>query len=78
MNVIYDSEHYCLTEYPAPHVYELVDKHTLRGAFLLGDVAEHFAMRMQDIISQENMSVERFEEFLETFEELMNQRVTFH
>jgi hypothetical protein len=78
MNVIYDSEHYCLLEYPIPHGYELVDKLMLRGAFLQGDAAEQFEQRMQDVVSQENMSVERFEEFLESFEVLMNQRVSYH
>ena len=49
-----------------------------RGAFLQGDAAEQFEQRMQDVVSQENMSVERFEEFLESFEVLMNQRVSYH
>ena len=78
MNVIYDSENYCLMEYPVAHGYELVDKHTQRGAYLEGDVAQQFAQRLQDVMSQENVSVERFEEFLESFEVLMNQRVTYH
>ena len=78
MNVIYDSEHYCVMEYPIRHGYELVDKLMRRGAFLEGDAAENFALRLQDVVSQENMSVERFEEFLATFEALMNQRMVYH
>ena len=78
MNVIYDSENFCLMEYPVRHGYELVDKHAQRGAFLQGDVAEQFAQQLQDVMSQENVSVERFEEFLDSFGALMNQRVTYH
>ena len=78
MNVIYDSENYCLTEYSAQHGYELVDKHAQRGTFFQGIVAERFAQEMREVIAEQNVSVERFDEFLGNYDLLMNQRVVFH
>lgn len=78
MNVIYESDNYCVVEYPAQHGYELVDKNTRRGTFFQGGAAERFAQRMRDVFAEENVSVERFEEFLEDFDVLMNQPVLFH
>ena len=78
MNVIYESDNYCVVEYPAQHGYELVDKNTQRGAFFQGGVAERFAQRMRDVVAEENVSAERFEEFLEDFDVQMNQPVLYH
>jgi hypothetical protein len=78
MNVIYESDNYCVVEYPAQHGYELVDKNTLRGTFFQGGVAERFAQSMRDVFAEKNVSVERFEEFLEDFDVQMNQPVLFH
>ena len=78
MNVIYESDNYCVVEYPAQHGYELVDKNTQRGTFFQGGVAERFAQRMRDVVAEENVSAERFEEFLEDFDVQMNQPVLFH
>ena len=71
MNVIYDSENYYLVEYPAQHGYELVDKHTRYGAFFQGNAAEKFAQSMRDVMAEENVSIERFDEFLGDFDPLM-------
>jgi len=71
MNVIYDSENFCLVEYPAQHGYELVDKHAQRGAFFQGNVAERFAQEMRDVMAEENVSIERFDEFLGDLDVLM-------
>jgi hypothetical protein len=78
MNVIYESDNYCVVEYPAQHGYELVDKNTQRGTFFQGGVAERFAQRMRDVVAEENVSAERFEEFLEDFDVQMNQPVLYH
>lgn len=78
MNVIYESDNYCVVEYPAQHGYELVDKNTQRGTFFQGGVAERFAQRMRDVVAEENVTAERFEEFLEDFDVQMNQPVLYH
>jgi uncharacterized protein DUF3567 len=78
MNVIYDSENYCVTEYSAQHGYELVDKQTRRGTFFQGTVAERFAQGMRDVIAEQDVSMERFDEFLGSFDVLMNQPVVYH
>jgi hypothetical protein len=78
MNIIYDSENYCVVEYPAQHGYELVDKHAQRGSFFQGGVAERFAEGLRSVVQEANVSAESFEEYLGNFDILMNQTVTVH
>ncbi|HKA43410.1 MAG TPA: DUF3567 family protein [Burkholderiales bacterium] len=78
MNVIYDSENYCVVEYPAQHGYELLDKQTQRATFLQGHVAEKFVQSMRDVVAEENVSYERLDEFLGNFDMLMSQPVFYH
>jgi hypothetical protein len=77
MNVIYNSENYYVVEYPANHGYELVDKHAARGTYLQGDSADKFLESMKHAIS-EDASAEHVDEFLDTFDVLMNLPVVFH
>jgi len=77
MNVIYSSDNYWVVEYPVGHGFELVDKHAARGAFFHGDVAEKFAQSMQNAID-EDASVEHVDEFLGSFDILLNVPVTYH
>jgi len=78
MNVIYDSENYYVVEYGDRRGYELVDKHTQRGTFFQGDVAAKFARCMRAVVAEQDVSVERLDEFLGSFDVLMNQRVLCH
>jgi hypothetical protein len=77
MNVIYNSEQYYVVEYPAQHGYELVDKKNQRGTFLQGDVADRFAQSMQNAVN-EDASIEAVDEFLGSFDVLMNLRLIVH
>lgn len=77
MNVIYNSENYYVVEYPAEHAIELVDKRSARGTFLQGDVAERFAQSMQDAVAEE-ASAEHIDEFLGSFDTLLNQPAVYH
>ena len=77
MNVIYNSENYCVVEYPTEHAIELVDKRSARGTFLQGDVAERFAQSMQDAVAEEP-TAEHIDEFLGGFSPLLNQPVVYH
>jgi transcriptional regulator of nitric oxide reductase len=77
MNVIYNSENYCVVEYPVEHAIELVDKRSARGTFLQGDVAERFAQSMQDAVAEE-ASAEHIDEFLDAFDTLLDQPVVYH
>jgi len=76
MNIIYNSENYCVVEYPAQHAYELVDKQTARGTFFQGDVADRFVRSMREAID-EDASIERVDEFLAGFDVLMNVPVVY-
>ena len=77
MNVIYASESYYVVEYPAQHGFELVDKRSSRGTFFQGDVAERFIKSMREAAADE-ASVERIDEFLGSFDVLLNLPVVVH
>ena len=78
MNVIYNSDNYYVVEYSPQHGFELVDKQARRGAFFQGDAADKFAQSLRDIVGEDGVSMERVDEFLGEFDDLMNQPVTYH
>ena len=77
MNVIYSSDNYYVVEYPAQHGYELVDKRTQRGTFFQGNVAARFAQSMQNAVA-EDASIEHVDEFLGSFDVVMNLPLVVH
>jgi hypothetical protein len=77
MNIIYASDNYYVVEYPAQHGYELVDKRSSRGTYFQGDVAERFSQSLRAAVA-EDASVERVDEFLGSFDILMNLPVVVH
>ena len=77
MNLVYNSAQYYVLEYPAQHGYELVNKYTGRGAFILGDFAARFKDSIEDA-AKEDPSVEHIDEFLENFQPLMTLPVVLH
>lgn len=77
MNLVYNSETFYVLEYPAQHGYELVNKHTGRGAFIQGEIALHFRNSITDAASRDD-SVENIDEFLENFQPLMTLPVVMH
>ena len=77
MNVIYSSDSYYVVEYPAQHGYELVDKRVQRGTFFQGDVADRFSQSLHAAVA-EDASVERVDDFLGSFDVLLNQPLVVH
>ena len=77
MNVIYSSDNYYVVEYPAQHGYELVDKRVQRGTFFQGDVADRFSQSLHAAVA-EDASVERVDDFLGSFDVLLNQPLVVH
>lgn len=77
MNILYNSDTYCVVEYPAQHGYELVDKRSQRGTFFQGDVAERFVQSLRKVAAEEP-SVERLDEFLDNFSVLLNLPLVYH
>lgn len=77
MNIIYASDNYYVVEYPVQHGYELVDKRVSRGTFFQGDVAERFVQSLHAAVA-EDASVERVDEFLGSFDILLNQPLVIH
>jgi len=77
MNIIYSSDSYYVVEYPAQHGYELVDRRSARGTFFQGDVAERFQQSLQAAVA-EDASVECVDDFLSSFDILLNQPLVLH
>jgi hypothetical protein len=74
MRVIYNSDNYYLVEYLHQHAYELVDKRSARGTLFQGDGAAKFMQFMQIAVG-EDASVEHVDDFLGSFDVLLNLRV---
>ncbi len=66
MNIVYNSDNYCVVEYPIQHGYEVVDKHAGRGTYFYGAVAKKFRNSIVHAIN-EDPSVECIDEFLAGF-----------
>lgn len=77
MNIIYASDNYYVVEYPGHHGYELVDKCSQRGTFFQGGVADRFKQSLQAAVA-EDASVERVDDFLGSFDILLNQPLVVH
>jgi hypothetical protein len=74
MQVIYNSDNYYLVEYFDRHAYELVDKRSARGMLFQGDSAAKF-MDFMRIAVGEDASIEHVDDFLGSFDVLLDLRV---
>ncbi len=77
MNVMYNSENYCVVEFPGLHGIELVDKTTGRAGFLEGEVEVKFRATMADLAAGEP-SAESVDEFLGLYDALLINSVALH
>ena len=77
MNIVYSSENYYVVEYPTQHGFEVVDKNTRRGTFFQGDVASKFRDALVRAVEQD-ASAEHVDEFLSSFDVLLNHPAVYH
>jgi len=77
MNVMYNSENYCVVEFPGRRGVEVVDKTTGRTGFLEGAVEAKFRASMADLAAGEP-SAESVDEFLGCYEALLTNCVALH
>ncbi len=77
MNVVYNSQHYYVVEYAAFNGFELVDKQSGTGTFIQGDTAIRFRNGLSNVIDKDP-SAETVDEFIEEFDDIMIQPVTYH
>jgi hypothetical protein len=77
MNVMYNSDNYCVVEFPGLHGIELVDKTTGRAGFLEGAVEVKFRASMADFAAGEPSS-ESVDEFLGAYDALLTNSVALH
>lgn len=77
MNVLYNSTHYYVVEYPAHNGFELVDKQSGMGTFIQGDLASVFRDSMKSVIA-ESPTIDDMDDFLGNFDALMMQPVVYH
>jgi hypothetical protein len=81
MQMIYNSPNYCVVEFKDAegHAggYEIMDKSSRRELFLGGILAETFRVNVAELIQGEP-SIEEVDDFLGSFEGLMQQPLTLH
>lgn len=77
MNVVYNSEHYYVVEYPGEHGYEVVNKQSGRGTFLQGESADRFGDSMRSVIAQ-NPTNESMDDFLSRLDSMLHQPIVYH
>lgn len=77
MNIVYNSHHYHVVEYPGRNGYELIDKTLGVTGYMEGELAASFRESLQRIID-EDPTIDVVDEFLGGFESLMTQPVRFH
>ena len=77
MYVMYNSENYCVVEFPGRHGVEVVDKTTGRAGFLEGAVEVKFRASMADLAAGEP-SAESVDEFLGLYDALLTNSVALH
>lgn len=77
MNIVYASDNFYVVEYPTQHGYELVDKRVQRGTFFQGDIADRFKLSLNAAVA-EDASIERVDDFLGSFDVLLNQPLVVH
>ena len=77
VHIVYNSDNYCVLEYPAQHGYEVVDKQASRGTYFHGDIARKFRASITQAVN-EDPSIERIDEFLANFGGAIDFPVTIH
>ena len=77
MNVMYNSDNYCVVEFPGRLGIEVVDKTTGRAGFLEGAVELKFRASMAHLAAG-TPSAESVDEFLGHYEALLTNSVALH
>ncbi len=77
MNIVYNSNHYHVVEYPGRDSYELIDKQMGVAGFLEGEMAQSFKSSLAQIIAADP-TVDSVDEFLGGFDALMTQPLRYH
>ena len=77
LNILYDSENYCVAEFGASTGIELVDKQARRSGFLEGPVAARFRSSMAQLCSADP-GEEAVDDFLCTYEALLTNNLRLH
>jgi hypothetical protein len=77
MNIVYNSNHYHVVEYPGLGTYELIDKQLGVGGYLQGEIAQVFRESLAQAIADDPTD-DSLDDFLGNFDFLMTQPVRFH
>jgi hypothetical protein len=77
LNILYDSDNYCVAEFGGSTGIELVDKHSRRSGYLEGPVAARFRSSMAQLCSADP-GEETVDDFLCTYEALLTNHLRLH
>lgn len=77
LNILYDSDNYCVAEFGGADGIELVDKQARRSGYLEGPVAARFRSGMAQLWAADP-GEEAVDDFLCTYEALLTHDVHLH
>jgi len=77
LNILYDSDNYCVAEFAGSAGIELVDKHSRRSGFLEGPVAARLRLGMAQLAAGDP-GEEEVDEFLCRYESLLTNAIHLH
>lgn len=77
LNILYDSESYCVAEFAGDAGVELMDKQARRSVYLEGALADQFRATFRDLFSSDTLE-EDVDEFLGRYGELPTQPIVLH
>ncbi|MGH8722057.1 MAG: DUF3567 family protein [Burkholderiales bacterium] len=77
LNILYDSDNFCVAEFGGRGGIELVDKQARRSGFLEGPVAARFRVSMAQLCSADP-GEEAVDDFLCTYQALLTNHLRLH
>ena len=77
MLLVFDNPVLHVVDYPAQDAIEVIDKRLARGVFMRAGAAQRFRDDLRDFVAGDP-DIEAFDDFLEGYDELMNQQSIYH
>ncbi len=77
MLLVFDNPVLHVVDYPAQDAIEVIDKRLARGVFMRAGAAQRFRDDLRSFVAGDP-DIEAFDDFLEGYDELLNQQAIYH
>jgi len=77
MQLVLDNIVLHVVDYPAQSGIEVIDKRLARGVFMRDEAAQRFRSELESFVAG-NPDIEAFGDFIDGYDELMNQLTIYH